>query len=65
MPLLNLIVWNGTVLTFIQRTYAKLNCLKNIVLTFNYVEKIYLYKTKLFDIELSLCMKRNLTLNNL
>ena len=34
---LNWIVWNRTVLTFKLRSYAKLNCLKRTVLTFNRV----------------------------
>ena len=76
--MLNWIAWNKTVLTFKLRPYAKLNCVKrnlNAKLKLFEIELIwhltvckqkqYLYKTELFEIELFICIKKDLSLNNL
>ena len=59
--MLNWITWNRTFWIFKLCTYAKLNCLKWNFLTL----KLYLCLTELFEIELIICIKMNLALNNL
>ena len=72
--MLNWIAWNRPVSTFKLRIYAKLNCLRwNCFCMLNWsleidlflTLKLYLRSTELFKIELFICIKMDLALNNL